>query len=54
VVIGAFDDVPEHRFVIQSVEDDRITGTALTGPLAGAYGEPEIEMIVEVVGPLGS
>lgn len=54
VVIAAFDDIPEHRFVIQTVEDDCVTGFALTGPLQGSYGEPSIEMILEIVGPLGS
>jgi hypothetical protein len=48
VVIRAFDDVPEHLFRIDSVEDDCVTGFALTGPLAGSYGEPPIEMILRV------
>jgi len=38
VVIRAFDDVPEHLFLIHSVEEDRVTGVALTGPFAGSYG----------------
>jgi len=46
VVIAGFDNVPEHRFLIQSVQGDLVTGVALTGPLAGAYGEPPIEMIL--------
>ena len=50
VVIAAFDDVPEHRFVVQDVLDDLVTGIALTGPLAGCYGEPPIEMIVRIEG----
>jgi hypothetical protein len=50
VVIRAFDDVPEHLFRIHSVEEDRVTGEALDGPFAGAYGEPPLELIKSVVG----
>ncbi len=46
VVIAAFDDVPQHLFRIDSVEEDCVTGIAVTGPLAGSYGEPAIELIV--------
>ena len=49
VVIGGFDDIPEHQFQVEEVYKDLVTGTVLTGPLAGEYGEPEIEMIVEVI-----
>ncbi len=49
VVIGAFDDVPEHWFQVEDVLDDCITGVALTGPLAGEYGEPELDMVIRVV-----
>jgi len=49
VVIGGFDDIPEHQFQVDEVYEDLVTGTVLTGPLAGEYGEPEIEMIVEVI-----
>jgi hypothetical protein len=45
VVIRAFDDVPEHLFRIETVEEDRLTGVALTGPFAGAYGEPPLDLI---------
>lgn len=45
VVIAAFDDVPEHLFLVQSVEPDLVTGVALTGPIAGSYGEPPIELV---------
>lgn len=51
VVIGAFDEVPEHWFRVEEVLEDCVTGVALTGPLAGEYGEPEIEIIVRVVDP---
>jgi hypothetical protein len=49
VVIGAFDDVPEHWFQVEDVLDDCITGVALTGPLQGEYGEPELIMVVRVL-----
>lgn len=48
VVVRAFDDVPEHEFLVQEVFEDCVTGVALTGPLAGEYGEPDREMIVRV------
>ncbi|ATG49021.1 hypothetical protein CEW89_16460 [Celeribacter ethanolicus] len=48
VIIAAFDDVPEHLFRVEEVYDDCITGQALTGPLAGEYGEPPIELILGV------
>ena len=54
VVIGAFDDVPEHNFRVEDVLEDCVTGVALTGPLAGEYGEPEFEQIVRVLPRLGS
>jgi hypothetical protein len=54
VIVAAFDDVPEHEFLVQEVHEDCVTGVALTGPLAGEYGEPEIEMILQVLGPQGS
>lgn len=54
VVIGAFDEVPEHEFLVEEVHEDYVTGVALTGPLAGEYGEPELAMIVRVVGPQGT
>ena len=49
VVIGGFDDIPDHQFQVEEVYEDLVTGTVLTGPFAGEYGEPEIEMIVEVI-----
>ena len=49
VVIAAFDDVPEHLFEVQTVEDDCVTGMALNGPFAGEYGEPDLKMILRVV-----
>lgn len=49
VIISHFDDTPEHRFLIASVEEDCVTGTALTGPLKDCYGEPPIELIKEII-----
>ena len=49
VLIAAFDDVPEHTFRVEEVFEDCVTGTALTGPLAGEYGEPDIELILRVL-----
>ena len=51
VVIRAFDEVPEHWFQIDEVLDDCVTGIAITGPLAGEYGEPEVSMILRVLTP---
>ena len=45
VLLTAFDDVPEHLFEIHSVEEDCVTGVALSGPLKGEYGEPAHAMI---------
>ena len=49
VLIAAFDDIPEHQFQVEELLDDLVTGVALTGPLAGEYGEPELGMIVQVI-----
>ena len=49
VVIGGFDDIPEHQFQVEEVYEDLVTGNVLTGPLAGEYGEPELGMIVQVI-----
>ncbi|CUJ82982.1 hypothetical protein RUE5091_00055 [Ruegeria denitrificans] len=49
VVVRAFDDVPEHLFRVEEVFEDCVTGFAITGPLAGSYGEPALEMIVRLV-----
>lgn len=51
VVIAAFDDIPKHLFLIEQVFEDIVTGVALTGPLQGAYGEPDQEMILEIAYP---
>jgi hypothetical protein len=48
VVIAALDDIPEHQFEVVTVEEDHITGFALTGPLAGSYGEPDLDLIIRV------
>ena len=49
VIIRAFDDVPEHIFEIDEVYEDVVTGIALTGPFAGAYGEPDFNLILRVI-----
>ncbi len=49
VIIAAFDEVPQHRFIIDTVEEDCVTGFALTGPLAGSYGEPPFDLIIAIV-----
>ena len=50
VTILAFDDVPEHLFRVDEVHDDCVTGVALTGPLAGEYGEPDLSLVSPVDG----
>ena len=49
VLIDGFDDIPAHQFLVDEVFDDFITGTALTGPLAGDYGEPEMTIVLRVL-----
>jgi hypothetical protein len=49
VFIAGFDGIPEHQFQVDEVHDDLVTGTVLTGPLAGEYGEPEIKLITAVI-----
>ena len=52
VLLAGFDDIPAHQFLVQEVLKDCITGTALTGPFAGEYGEPDIALVLQVlVGP---
>ena len=51
VVIGAFDEVAEHWFRVDDVFEDCVTGVALTGPLQGEYGEPELSMVIRVLDP---
>jgi hypothetical protein len=49
VLIAGFDDIPSHQFFVDEVFEDCITGTALTGPLAGEYGEPDLDLVVQVL-----
>ena len=49
VLIAAFDDVPEHRFQVDEVFEDCVTGFVLSGPLAGEYGEPPLEWVLRVL-----
>jgi hypothetical protein len=49
VLIAGFDDIPSHQFLVEEVLKDCITGTALTGPLTGEYGEPDIALVLRVL-----
>ena len=49
VLIASFDEIPEHSFLVDEVFEDCITGTALTGPLAGEYGEPDLSLVIRVL-----
>ena len=49
VLIAGFDEIPTHQFLVQDVFEDCITGMALTGPLAGEYGEPDITLVLRVL-----
>ena len=51
VLIAGFDDIPSHQFLVEEVFKDCITGTALTGPFTGEYGEPDIELVLRVLSP---
>ena len=35
LVTRGFDDIPEHQFQVEEVQEDLVKGTVLTGPLAG-------------------
>ena len=48
VTIQPFDDVPEHLFRVDEVLDDCVTGVALTGPLTGEYGEPDLSLVAGI------
>jgi hypothetical protein len=50
VLIKAFDEFPQHRFWVTDVFEDCVCGYSLEGPLEGAYGEPEYDLILSVVG----
>ena len=49
VLIAGFNDIPEHSFLVKEVFEDCITGTALTGPLAGEYGEPDLALALRAL-----
>jgi hypothetical protein len=49
VLIAAFDDIPEHSFLVDDVYDDCITGIAQSGLLAGEYGEPDLALVVWII-----
>ncbi|MDV7145931.1 hypothetical protein R3X27_24915 [Tropicimonas sp. TH_r6] len=50
VVLRPLDDIPQHLFRIAEIYDDCVTGYSLTGPLAGEYGEPDLDLILRVHG----
>ena len=49
VLLAGFDDIPTHQFLVEDVFEDCITGIALTGRLAGEYGEPDIALVLQVL-----
>ena len=49
VLLAGFDDIPEHEFQVDEVFEDLVTGTAITGPFAGEYGEPDIALVLQVL-----
>ena len=49
VLVAGFDDIPAHQFSVEEVFEDCITGTALAGPLAGEYGEPDLALVIKVL-----
>ena len=38
-----------YHFLVDEVFDDFISGKALTGPLAGEYGESEMILVLEIL-----
>ena len=51
VLMRVFDDVPEHVFEVNTIEDDLVTGQTLTGSLAGEYCKPNIDLVLRVLSP---
>ena len=49
MLLAGFDDIPAHEFLVEEVFEDLVTGTALTGPFAGEYGEPDIALVLRVL-----
>ena len=49
MLLAGFDDIPAHEFLVEEVFEDCITGTALTGPFVGEYGEPDIMLVLRVL-----
>ena len=48
VVIRAFDDLPEHLFLVDEAYEDCVGGYSITGPLVGVYGEPGFDLILKL------
>jgi hypothetical protein len=49
VVLKALDELPPHLFKVTEVVDGMLCGTALTGPLVGEYGEPDLELVDRII-----
>ena len=49
VVIRAFDDIPEHLFLVDEVYDGCVGDCSLSGPLECEYGEPDFHMILRKI-----
>lgn len=49
VVLKALDDLPEHLFQVSEVIDGQLCGFAITGPLTGEYGEPDLELVDRMI-----
>lgn len=49
VLLKALDEIEEHVFKVFIMDDRTLTGVALTGPLAGSYGEPDIDLVKRVL-----
>ena len=54
MLIKGFDDITEHQFQVEEFSEDLVTGTVLKRPLAGEYGEPDIELVLRVLSPDGN
>lgn len=51
VWLAPFDDIPQHLFRVDAVFEDCVSGIALTGPLAGCYGEPGLDLVLRPARP---
>lgn len=49
VVLKPFDNVPIHLFEVEDIYGELITGVALTGPLRGSCGAPDITQLEAIL-----